>query len=666
MNLRFLPAIAILAAIGSAHAFAPGRSDERRPNALNDFSAAEPLASGSAVWRTWIDSEIGSGHRVVWNRHTGLASRIYPQSTELGRDQRVEDWLSEHLDTWAELAPLAVDDLRLVSHEHDARGLEIVHLRQFVRGVPVEDSHVGVAARGRKIVWIALDLIPNAPELTPAQRITSAQAVRIAAHHLGADANEIDTASVERLVVPVLDAGAVTPRLALRVPIVGPRKMRNLRVLVDAADGRVLDAWDANRYIDVPGRITGLVYPEYGIDPGVSAPLPHAKMEIVGQSVAYTDADGFFTAPVDGPGSYTYKTKLRGLWAKADEFLAIDPKRSGDATAGDSLLVDWDGSKAEKDQRNGYYHATQQHDFIKAIDPDFTGTDYQMNVRVGIGFMDNAFWDGFGINFGAGRNLFRNLAEYSDVVLHEYTHGTTDRIYGFLQPSSAMHEGFSDYWACTVNDDPQVGEGMMLNGDPYLRTIENDKVYPDDLVGEGHIDGEIIAGAMWDTRLALGATSADDIFHFARYLKAKKMDVYAIDVLITDDDDGNLLNGTPHGSRIHQAFSHHGLLDAIDLVLAVPEPPAPLSPGDAVSWEVELSNGDAWDHAVDIWVEAGPFLVEVDQDVVVPPGSSTVTVSGTVPANAPVGSISVSTWAGISAPERHVPSATTAFVLSIE
>ncbi len=667
MISRLLTAIAILAATGSAPAFAPSRSTERRPTTFDDFTSPEPIGSESAPWQAWIDSEIGTVHRVAWNPQTGLPSRIYPSSTEIDADRQLVDWLAEHLHAWSELARVGVDDLRPASHQRDVHGLEIVHLRQFVRGIPVEGSHVGVAARGRKIVWIALDLIPNAPELTPAPRITTALAIRIAARHLGVDADRIDPASVERLVVPVPRAGGgVAPRLALQVPITRPTEVRNLRVLVDAAEGTVLDVWDANRYIDIPGRITGLVYPEYGIDPGVSVPLPHAKMEIVGQSVAYTDPDGYFAAPVDGPGSYTYKTKLRGLWAKADEFLTIDPKRTGSATAGDTLLVDWDGTKAEKDQRNGYYHATMQHDLIKSIDPGFAGTDYRMNVRVGIGFMDNAFWDGFGINFGAGFTVFRNLAEYSDVVLHEYTHGTTDKIYGFLQPSSAMHEGFSDYWACTVNDDPQVGEEMMLNGEPYLRTIANNKVYPEDLVGEGHVDGEIIAGAMWDTRLALGAESSDDIFHFARYLKAKKMDLYAVDVLITDDDDGNLLNGTPHGSRIHQAFSHHGLLEAIDLTMTVPEPPDPLSPGDAISWEVELTNGDAWNHLVDIWVEAGPFSVEVDQEIVVAPGISFVVVSGTVPVNAPSGPISISTLAGISAPERHIPSSSTAFVLSIE
>ncbi len=153
---------------------------------------------------------------------------------------------------------------------------------------------------------------------------------------------------------------------------------------------------------------------------------------------------------------------------------------------------------------------------------------------------------------------------------------------------------------------------------------------------------EIIAGAMWDTRLALGTEAADDIFHFARYLKAKKMDVYALDVLVTDDD-GNLDNGTPNGSRIHQAFGHHGLLDPLDITLDVPSPPDPVSPGDAILWQVELTNGESWDQQVDLWVEAGVFVVDIDSDLVLAPGTATVSVSGTVPAGAPLGPLSAAT-----------------------
>ena len=72
--------------------------------------------------------------------------------------------------------------------------------------------------------------------------------------------------------------------------------------------------------------------------------------------------------------------------------------------------------------------------------------------------------------------------------------------------NGGLNEGTADIWALSLTQYPVLGEGWYLN-DPNSNVREYDlvkKVYPQDLVGEVHADGEIICGAFWDTYINLG------------------------------------------------------------------------------------------------------------------------------------------------------------------
>ena len=63
--------------------------------------------------------------------------------------------------------------------------------------------------------------------------------------------------------------------------------------------------------------------------------------------------------------------------------------------------------------------------------------------------------------------------------------------------NGGLNEGFADVWAISLTENPVLGYGWDLL-DPTIfvrRYDQNRKVYPQDLVGEVHADGEIIAGA---------------------------------------------------------------------------------------------------------------------------------------------------------------------------
>ena len=110
------------------------------------------------------------------------------------------------------------------------------------------------------------------------------------------------------------------------------------------------------------------------------------------------------------------------------------------------------------------------------------------------------------------------------------------------------------------------------------RYDENPKVYPQDLVGQVHADGEIICGAWYDTHLLMGGDwDATMALFVAAYpgLQAQTQNgnegeafvEILLDVLQADDDDDDLSNGTPNGNAILEGFGMHGisLFSSVDI-----------------------------------------------------------------------------------------------------
>ncbi|MBU1938080.1 T9SS type A sorting domain-containing protein, partial [bacterium] len=232
----------------------------------------------------------------------------------------------------------------------------------------------------------------------------------------------------------------------------------------------------------------------------------------------------------------------------------------------------WSTETAAREEMNAYYHTRFIHQWYKVIDPGFTGLDYSMPVTVNYGTnYDNAFWNGVGCSYGSGGITFENLAMYCDVIYHEFTHGVTGKIYqGYSLPYSgqpgAMNEAWSDYFACTITDEPLMGEGGLYNGSPnrYMRNLYNDMHFPESWQGEVHRDSPFISGALWRIRMALGANITDSLAHYSRYGHADNFFDYLVEVLETDDDDGDLSNGTPHSETIYTCFGHHGIGPGLD------------------------------------------------------------------------------------------------------
>ena len=194
-----------------------------------------------------------------------------------------------------------------------------------------------------------------------------------------------------------------------------------------------------------------------------------------------------------------------------------------------------------------------------------------METNIDVAGSCNAFYSG-SINFYAEGNGCNATAKIPDVVYHEYGHAINNNRYnsGSGMWNGGLNEGFSDVWALSLTQTPVLGFGWdLVDPTVYVRRYDQDrKVYPQDLVGEVHADGEIIAGCFWDTYLNLGNMSQMlDLFKYTYDSGVDGADgtegvVYTdilLEVLYADDNDANLSNGTPNDLAITQAFALHGI-----------------------------------------------------------------------------------------------------------
>lgn len=337
---------------------------------------------------------------------------------------------------------------------------------------------------------------------------------------------------------------------------------------VDAEFGGLLAAENRVTFIEVEGATSGGVFPLYGTDDPETRQFPYHRIVVENEEV-HSDGEGLFRMELnEDDAPFRASATLQGMWAEVHEFDNNDASFDEEFELDALIDVFWSDENSSVDERNLYYHVTLIHEYFKQLEPEFDGLDYPMQAVCGMGgpgyeaYEDNAFSSGQGLFFGRG-NRADNFAHYADVIYHEYGHSVTSVIYRnhalpYEGESGAMNEGWSDYFTCSLTDESYIGEGGLL-GQGYIRNIDNELVYPRNMNGEVHDDSRMFSAAMWHTREVMGAEYCDSLFHFARYLVADDFREYFLDVLLTDDDDGDLTNGSPNYREIYRQFARHGI-----------------------------------------------------------------------------------------------------------
>jgi len=355
---------------------------------------------------------------------------------------------------------------------------------------------------------------------------------------------------------------------------------------VDATNGEVLYRSNAvKETLDM--IVKGQVYKQNPLLPSSLEPL--ADLLVITNGVNnYTDDTGLFSdASLSAPIAAT--VSLEGKWSKtvnqqasnATPFMAVNISSSPFILTFDTVVP------SSERMINAYYHVGVVHNFMKGYFPTLTKLDSPLLTNVDYtptaSTICNAFFtQGYGgnppsINFAMATPGCNSFANTGDVIYHEYGHAINYAFYNTNGAGSmnngALNEGYADVWALSITKDPILGKGTFTSGNIIRRYDQTPKVYPADIIGESHNDGEIIAGAWWDVAVNIGAVDTMTQI-FTRTFSdlpdgadGTEGDIYhsvLISALMTDDDDNNLSNGTPHFQQILSAFAKHGIYLLLD------------------------------------------------------------------------------------------------------
>ncbi len=549
-------------------------------NPLEAVSPAPPAGAppGSGPWlsSTWEGSAAPGAFRAA----EGAVSLGGPHATQAQVVAAVQSHLAANPNLLGGLDPAQEIE---VAYSAGIRDMVYVHYRQLLKdeGLEVEGTWVRFSVKwgagGSVILDTDVRVYPELPSLLPLPTPRPA--------------TELNQAANEAL--GITGGSLLRGKSVVRHVEKRPGRGRWYRVyearfeespytaVVDSDTAEVLGIRDDRRYADpaiqvVQGTTRGdgvLFDPRTTGDDLDTFNLAHLAVN-AGGLTAYTDDLGRFIFPtLTAPTSVS--ARLTGHWADVWSYYLDDVTVTGMATPGVPLNLHFNPvyyDSYEVAQVNGYHHTGLVHDWVSTRLAGALPMLDSFTVPVYVNLPQsacNAYFDLYdgSLNFfreGTSGGMECINAAYDTIIYHEYGH-YVDAL-SPLADGGDLGEGFGDMLASYVSGQPLIGENLD-DQSPFLRTADNDYRYPPDGFGEIHDLGQAWAGFAWHLRanliarlgLAAGRQVAEDLV-----IPIFVVDPYSIpdavwEVVLLDDTDGNLSNGTPHLADIASAAARHDL-----------------------------------------------------------------------------------------------------------
>jgi hypothetical protein len=511
-------------------------------------------------------------HELTGRPHMAWAGSPLQTGRTITQDSDAVDAARSVLRDFADLLG-ATDENAEVVKTASMPGRWAVHFQQMVNGVPVHTGRAFVfLGEAGNVIAFGSDFFPVEAGVPSRPSLSGAQAIDIAARTIGATPRTDRPSTAELVYVPDRVGSEWQLKIAQRVVFESEQPFGKWESYVDAASGDILARHNHYHAVNVTGTVQGDLE-DFGYCDGVATDVfENLRVSVSGGNNDVTDDNGFYDITHGGASPVTVTAQFLGPFINVNRGpgLGTDASFSGTATPGTPFTINWTNTNSRQDERDSFFHANRAHDFMKAIDPGFNALDYAMGTSVGRtdGFCPgNAWWDGSGINFCEQSGTWANTGRLGNIIYHEYGHGVTQGIYGG-NPGSTLHEGNSDILANLIDRQSIIGLGFTLNACASgIRDSDNTLEYPDDVTGEGHHDGMIIAGFIWDSWQemldVLPQAEADNVirqtWHESRDVGHPfDMPNQVMWTFLADDDDGNLNNGTPHHEFFCTGATNHG------------------------------------------------------------------------------------------------------------
>lgn len=375
---------------------------------------------------------------------------------------------------------------------------------------------------------------------------------------------------------PIPQAGGYTLHPAWHFKIAGQVKGSVPLILtgyVDGLTGEVLYRTNEVKETNFDVTVKGMVYRDGTNNPATLEALTDLDLTN-GLTTLNTNSAGVLNTPLWVLPA-TARVSLSGKWATViDNFTGLTPEFNYTVLLPGTTYTYPAIAPSSDRHVNAYYHVNRVHNFMKGYFPTFTDLDYPLPTNIDLtSGTCNAYYDGVSVNFFAADIQCNSFAEIGDIVYHEYGHAINDHFYSThsigSMVNSALHEANADIWGMSITQNAVLGYNPFIGFGGFIRRYDmTPQVYPLDLVSEPHSAGQIIAGCWWDLGVSIGSVPAmtqlftDVYYDVPDGPNGTEGSIYReilIDVLLADDNDANLNNGTPHYSQIVAAFARHGI-----------------------------------------------------------------------------------------------------------
>ncbi len=459
-------------------------------------------------------------------------------------------------------------------------------------GIPVRGRRASVAIGAQSGEFLAWR--NNLPAIEPNTSTPKISALAILSK-IDPTLTPTSTISQQPKLIYIASRDNQVVRLAYEVRVSEP--MHAWRYTFDATTGALLEKKDmvmnctnpshdheADAFEDAPvapaapaatvsGKVKGNVLYYNPFKPDTTVGMPFIKVVVNGKTT-YADKDGNYSiSDVTYPLAIT--SNLESRFFKIDRQDGADGKLTSTITSGLGD-IDWLSETGIRAERSAYNSVHRVYQYVKSFDDSFSDLDSKITVNINVNGSCNAFYqpNERTLNFFPKAGDCSNTAEIADVVYHEYGHHYHHIRYierGTEVTSSALGEAVADILSNFIRDNPIIGEGFS-GSSTILRNSKNKFRWPSDVAADPHSTGQILTGAVWDLRLAIGLPQTEYLFHES--LKAVPdassggetaddvLEAFT-DVLMTfllaDDDDNDFSNGTPNSTAIITAFEDHGI-----------------------------------------------------------------------------------------------------------
>jgi MYXO-CTERM domain-containing protein len=516
-----------------------------------------------------IAAELGVDAWLNLDADTGVLATAVPRAVPVtgAIDRFASEFVARHHDV---LAPgSAVGDLILVSDETN-HGVRTIGFAQHHNGVPIVGAQLSLSFRANRLIAVRSQALPHVSVPTRTLSVQAPRAEELARAWILADfapgqpqRARVDGSMSAPMILPLVGVGgAIEYREVVSLEVVLDAPIGRWQVYVDAETGQPL----ARRSLVHWAELQMNTWQRSPLGPRTNFPASFLDVMVGGQA---SSTDAFGDIVISGPDTPVQ-------FGPQSQYLTVEnaagPISSIATLFGPSQNFVWNlGDNPETDaQLSAYVHAQIVKAYIRTLDPTFAPLDLQTTITININDVCNAFAEQNTLNFFMAGEACQNTALIADVVYHEYGH--VAHVLGLQSGvglfDGAVSEGASDYLGATITGDPDVGPGFFQGTDEPLRELDPTGFewrWPEH-TGEVHDEGRILGGTLWDLRKALvekygeslGVQKADMIW-FGGIRRSVDMQSWYLEALITNDDDGDIQNGTPDDCEINAAFAAHGL-----------------------------------------------------------------------------------------------------------